>query len=603
MNAIYLVLGSAFVFILAYRYYGAFIAAKVLSFDEKRVTPSKEFNDGRDYVPTNRWIVFGHHFAAISGAGPLIGPVLAVQFGYAPGFLWILAGAVIAGAVHDMVILFASVRHKGKSLAEIAREEIGPIAKAAASVATFLIIILALAGLAIVVVNALKENAWGTFAIGFTIPVALFLGLYLHYLRPGKIAEGSIIGVTLVIIGVLLGPLVRDSSIATWFMFSEQQIKLILPTYGFIASILPVWMLLCPRDYLSSYMKIGTIFLLAIGVIIVRPDIQMPAFTQFVHGGGTIVNGPVWPFVFITIACGAISGFHSLIASGTTPKMISSERDIKVVGYGAMLMEGFVAVMALVAAASLLPGDYFAINTPPAVFKTLAATGDPTFQVGNLAELSKMVQMDLAGRTGGAVSLAVGMSQILSSIPGLKSMMAFLYQFCILFEALFILTTIDTGTRVARYILQDALGTIYAPFKKVSWIPGALFCSLFVTVFWGYLVYGGSIATIWPIFGITNQLLGTVALAIGTSIILRRTKKLQYGLITAVPMAFLGVTTFTAGIMALMNTYIPKGLWLNTVLLILALVLILIIIADAVRSWIRTLDSNVPIYHDPPVAK
>jgi carbon starvation protein len=602
MNAIYLVLGAACVFVLAYRYYGAFIAAKVLALDDSRVTPSEKYNDGRDYVPTNRWIVFGHHFAAISGAGPLVGPVLAVQFGFAPGFLWILAGAVIAGAVHDMVILFASVRHKGKSLPEIAREEIGPVAKAAASVATFLIIILALAGLAIVVVNALKDNSWGTFAIGFTIPVAIFVGLYMHYFRPGKIIEASLIGVTLVIIGVLLGPVVRDSSIASWFMFSEQQLKIILPTYGFIASVLPVWMLLCPRDYLSSYMKIGTILILAFGVIIVRPTIQMPAFTSFIHGGGTIVNGPVWPFVFITIACGAISGFHSLIASGTTPKMISSEKDIKVIGYGAMLMEGFVAVMALIAASVLLPGDYFAINTTPAVFQKLAATGNPLFQIGNLPELSKMVEMDLAGRTGGAVSLAVGMAHILSSIPGLKTMMAYLYQFCILFEALFIMTTIDTGTRVARYILQDGLGNFYAPFKRVSWIPGTLLCSALVTIFWGYLIYGGSISTIWPIFGITNQLLGTVALAIGTSIILRRTKKPVYGLITALPMAFLGVTTITAGIISLLNTYIPKGLILNAVLLTLALVLIVIIIVDAVRSWVKALDPKVAVYQDPPIS-
>jgi carbon starvation protein len=602
MNAIYLVLGAACVFVLAYRYYGAFIAAKVLALDDSRVTPSEKYNDGRDYVPTNRWIVFGHHFAAISGAGPLVGPVLAVQFGFAPGFLWILAGAVIAGAVHDMVILFASVRHKGKSLPEIAREEIGPVAKAAASVATFLIIILALAGLAIVVVNALKDNSWGTFAIGFTIPVAIFVGLYMHYFRPGKIIEASLIGVTLVIIGVLLGPVVRDSSIASWFMFSEQQLKIILPTYGFIASVLPVWMLLCPRDYLSSYMKIGTILILAFGVIIVRPTIQMPAFTSFIHGGGTIVNGPVWPFVFITIACGAISGFHSLIASGTTPKMISSEKDIKVIGYGAMLMEGFVAVMALIAASVLLPGDYFAINTAPAVFQKLAATGNPLFQIGNLPELSKMVEMDLAGRTGGAVSLAVGMAHILSSIPGLKTMMAYLYQFCILFEALFIMTTIDTGTRVARYILQDGLGNFYAPFKRVSWIPGTLLCSALVTIFWGYLIYGGSISTIWPIFGITNQLLGTVALAIGTSIILRRTKKPVYGLITALPMAFLGVTTITAGIISLLNTYIPKGLILNAVLLTLALVLIVIIIVDAVRSWVKALDPKVAVYQDPPIS-
>lgn len=585
---------------MVYRNYGAFIAAKVLAFDQNRPTPAHRFNDGRDYVPTNKFVVFGHHFAAISGAGPLIGPVLAAQYGFAPGFVWILAGAVLAGAVHDLVILFASVRNDGKSLAEIARNEIGPVAKVTASLATFLIIILALAGLAISVVNALKNNSWGTFALGFTIPVALFIGLYMHCLRPGKVKEASIIGVALVILGVVfLGPMVKGSSIASWFLFNEEQIKLLLPIYGFIASALPVWMLLCPRDYLSSFMKIGTIFLLAIGVICVAPVIRMPSVTSFIHGGGPIVNGPVWPFVFITIACGAVSGFHSLIASGTTPKMISSEKDMLIIGYGAMLMEGFIAIMALIAACVLLPGDYFAINTSAAVFNKIAASGNSLFHITNLPQLSQMVQMDLAGRPGGAVSLAVGMSYILSSIPGLKGLMAYLYQFCILFEALFIMTTIDTGTRVARYILQDALGTIYTPLKRVSWLPGNLFCSAFVTIFWGYLLYGGSIATIWPIFGISNQLLGTTALAIGTSVILRRTKKLKYGFITAIPMLFLGITTVAAGIMALKDTYIPQGLYLNTALLTLAIILVVVIVIDSVRSWVNALNSATPIYIDP----
>lgn len=598
INAIYIVLGAAFIFMLAYRYYGAFIAAKVLVIDETRTTPSHRFNDGRDYFPTNRLILFGHHFAAISGAGPLVGPVLAAQFGFAPGLIWILAGAVLAGAVHDMVILFASVRHNGKSLAEIALDEVGPITKVAASIAQLLIIVVALAGLAIVVVNALKDNPWGTFAILFTIPVAFFIGIYLHVLRPGKIAEASIIGVVLVIFGVLMGPAVRDSALASWFTFNETGIKLLLPTYGLIASILPVWMLLCPRDYLSSYMKIGTILFLAIGVIFMAPKINMPAFTPFVSGGGPIVNGPVWPFCFITIACGAISGFHSLIASGTTPKMINNEKDILIIGYGSMLMEGFVSIMALIAACVLMPGDYFAINATPAVFQKLAATGNPIFQVVQLKELSSLVQMDLAGRTGGAVSLAVGMSYILSAVPFLKAAMAFLFQFCILFEALFIMTTIDTGTRVARFILQEALGNFYAPFKKVSWLPGTLICSLLITLGWGYLLYGGSINTIWPIFGVSNQLLATCALAIGTSVILRRSKKPLYGMITAIPMAFMAVTTVTAGIESMFTTYLPKGMILQTVLLFFMIVLIAIIVIDSVRSWFRAIDPSVPIYKD-----
>lgn len=599
INAIYLVLGSAFIFILAYRYYGAFIAAKVLAFDENRPTPSHRFEDGRDFVPTNKFVVFGHHFAAISGAGPLIGPVLAAQFGFAPGFFWILAGAVLAGAVHDIVILFASVRHNGRSLAEIARDEVSKVTGVAATLAKLFIIVIALAGLAIVVVNALQSNVWGTFAIAFTIPAAMLVGIYIHYLRPGKVLEASIIGFILVILGVLLGPSVRESGIASWFMFNETQIKLLLPTYGFLASILPVWLLLCPRDYLSSFLKIGTILLLAIGVIFLAPNIQMPAFTPFIHGGGPNVNGPVWPFVFITIACGAISGFHSLIASGVTPKIINSEKDLQMIGFGAMLMEGFVAVMALVAACVLLPGDYFAINATPAVFQKLAATGNPLFQTVNLKALSDMVQLDLAGRTGGAVSLAAGMTYILSSLPFLKGIMAFLFQFCILFEALFILTTIDTGTRVARYMLQDALGHFYAPLKQVNWIPGTIVCSLVISLAWGYLLYGGTISTIWPIFGIANQLLATMALAIGTSIILNRTKKPLYGLITALPMVFIGVTTITAGIMSIYSTYLPKGMILNATLIFILIALILVIVVDSARSWIRALNPSVPVYVDP----
>ncbi|MBC9784771.1 carbon starvation protein A [Heliobacterium chlorum] len=598
MNAIYLVLGAAFVFVLAYRYYGAFIAAKVLTIDESRITPAHQLEDGQDYVPTNKWVVFGHHFAAISGAGPLVGPVLAAQFGYAPGFFWILAGAVLAGAVHDLVILFASVRHRGRSLTEIAREEVGPVTKVAGTVAVLLIVLLAMAGLAIVVVHALKDNVWGTFTIGTTIPIALFIGIYMRYLRPGKIGEASVIGATLVLLSVAAGPYVKQSALASWFMFDEQQLKIILPAYGFVAAALPVWLLLAPRDYLSSYLKIGTVFALAFGVLMLRPEIHMPAFTTFVYGGGPIIPGPVWPFVFITIACGAISGFHALISSGTTPKLLNSEKDMLMVGYGAMLMEGLVASMALVAACVLLPGDYFAINTSPAAFEKLAASGNELFRIVNLPQLSQMVDMDLAGRTGGGVSLAVGMAYIFSSLPGLKGWMAYLYQFSIVFEALFILTTIDAGTRVARYILQDALGNFYTPFKQVSWVPGMLLSSIVVSLGWGYLLYGGTVSSIWPIFGTSNQLLATIALAIGTTVILRRTKNWIYSLITALPMIFLGVTTITAGILSIYNSYLPKGMILNTVLMVMMIVLILIIIVDAIRSWFKAMAKESPNYVD-----
>ncbi len=599
INAIYLVLGAAFIFILAYRYYGAFIAARVLALDDSRRTPAHRLKDGRDFVPTNKFIVFGHHFAAIAGAGPLIGPVLAAQFGFAPGFFWILAGAVLAGAVHDLVILFASLRHNGTSLAEIARAEVSQLTGFIAALAKLFIIVIALAGFAIVVVAALQNNVWGTFSIAFTIPAAILIGLYIHYLRPGKVFEASIIGFVLVVAGVLLGPYVRESGLATWFMFSETQIKLLLPAYGFIASVLPVWLLLCPRDYLSSFLKIGMILLLAAGVIFLAPNIQMPAVTPFIHGGGPNVNGPLWPFLFITIACGAISGFHSLISSGVTPKIINAEKDLRLIGYGAMVMEGFVAMIALIAACVLMPGDYFAINSTAEVFRELEATGNPLFQTVNLEELSAMVQLDLAGRPGGAVSLAAGMTNILAALPFLKGAMAFLFQFCILFEALFILTAIDTGTRVARYMLQDMLGHFYAPMKKLNWLPGTIFCSLIISLSWGYLIYGGTISTIWPVFGVSNQLLATMALAIGTSFILRRTKKLSYALITLLPMAFVGVTAVTAGIMSVFNTHIPGGMFLNAALIVILIILILGIIIDSMRSWVRYLSPSFPVYVDP----
>ncbi|HRZ87717.1 MAG TPA: carbon starvation protein A, partial [bacterium] len=505
MNALVLIIISACVFALAYRYYSAFIAAKVLALNPQSRTPAVRLNDGHDYVPTNKWVLFGHHFAAISGAGPLIGPVLAAQFGYLPGFLWIVIGAVLAGAVHDMVILFASVRRDGQSLSRIAGDYMKPSTGWATAVAVVFIIITALAGLAIAVVNALNESAWATFTIGFTIPVAILVGLIMK--SGGRnIALASIVGVILVLFGVVFGHYVGASSAAGWFIFSKKQLSIILPVYGFAASVLPVWLLLTPRDYLSSYMKIGTIGMLALGILYVNPKLQMPAVTQFVHGHGPIIPGKVWPYVCITIACGAISGFHSLIGSGTTPKMIENERDIRFIGYGAMLFEGFVAIMALIAATVLVPADYFAINCSPAIFAKLGLT--PV----HLDQLAAMVGENVAGRPGGAVSLAVGMSQILSSIPGMRFLMSYWYHFAIMFEALFILTTIDAGTRVARYIIQDILGHLYKPFARTSWVPGVMLTGAFTCILWGYLLYNGDISTIWPMFGVANQLLAAVAL-------------------------------------------------------------------------------------------
>jgi len=450
LSALELIIAAALILVLAYRFYGSFLAAKVLVLDSSRETPAKRHYDGKDYVPMNKWIVFGHHFAAIAGAGPLVGPVLAAQFGYLPGTLWILIGAVLAGAVHDMVVLFASIRHDGKSLSEIAKKEVGPVTSVATAIAMFFLIILTMAGLGLVVVNALFKNPWGVFTIGMTIPIAIFIGIYMHKLRPGRIAEASLIGVILILLAVVVGPYVKNSPLGSYLMLSDKTLEILLPLYGFLAAALPVWLLLAPRDYLSSYMKIGTILLLAIGIIIVNPRIHMPAVTQFINGGGPIINGKVWPFICITIACGAISGFHALISSGTTPKLIANEKDIKLVGFGGMLTEAFVALMALIAATTLMPGDYFAINTKPEIFQKL------NMQIVHLPQLSKLVGEELAGRPGGAVTLAVGMADIFSRIGGLRHLMAYWYQFAIMFEALFILTQSTQG-----HVLQDILHKIY----------------------------------------------------------------------------------------------------------------------------------------------
>ncbi len=580
MHALTLVITALLVFALAYRFYAKFIITKVIITSDKNPTPAHTFKDGRDYHPTNRYVLFGHHFAAISGAGPLVGPVLAAQFGYLPGFLWILIGAVLGGAVHDMVILFASVRTKGLSLTRLARKNIGKGAGLITGIAILFIIVTALAGLALVVVNALAESAWATFAIAATIPAALLVSFWMYRLRPGKIVEASIIGVVLVVAGVVIGEPLARSAFGHFFLFSKPTLSIMLPVYGFIASILPVWLLLCPRDYLSSYMKIGTIILLAAGIFIVNPHIRMPALTPYIHGGGPIIPGKVWPFVCITIACGAISGFHALVASGTTPKMIDKESDIRLIGFGAMLVEAVVSLMALIAATVLLPGDYFAINVPVDVFQKLG------FHTTQLADIEGMTKEVLAGRPGGAVSLAAGMSLILSSIPGMRHLMGYWYHFAIMFEALFILTTVDTGTRVARYIVDEMI-----KLANPRWNSKKLWAILLsggtISFLWGYLVYNGDITTIWPMFGVANQLLATLALAVGTVYILKNSKKWQHCLITFIPALFMFITTVVAGVLNITDNYLPKHTAqgdLNALLSAIMIILVVVIFLESLRK-------------------
>jgi len=586
MSALTLIIISLLVFALAYRFYAKFIITKILVFDDSIPTPAHKFKDGHDYHPTNKFVLFGHHFAAISGAGPLVGPVLAAQFGFLPGFLWILIGAVLGGAVHDMVILFASVRTKGLSLTRLSKKYVSNTAGIITGIAILFIIVTALAGLALVVVNALSESAWATFTIALTIPAAIFIGLYMDKLRPGRILEASLIGVAIIIGGVVLGEPLARSSFGHFFVFSKPALSIMLPVYGLIASILPVWLLLTPRDYLSSYMKIGTILLLVVGIFVVNPQLKMPALTSFIHGGGPIIPGKVWPFVCITIACGAISGFHSLISSGTTPKMINKESEIRMIGFGAMLFEAFVSLMALIAATVLLPGDYFAINVPVEVFQKMGLSTTA------LHEIEQMTQETLAGRPGGAVSLAAGMSVILSSIPGMKALMGYWYHFAIMFEALFILTTVDAGTRVARYIL-DELGKIADPgqARRKKRFSRMALNGIIISFLWGYLVYNGDISTIWPMFGVANQLLATLALAVGTVYILKKTKKWYYSLITFIPGVFMFVTTVTAGIMNITDNYLPKHTFqgnLNAALSLIMIALVIVISFEALKKM-RTL--------------
>jgi carbon starvation protein len=601
MHALTLIIVTLLLFAIAYRFYAKFIITKVLVFDSSRHTPAHTLRDGKDYHPTNRYVLFGHHFAAIAGAGPLVGPVLAAQFGYLPGFLWILIGTVLGGAVHDMVILFASVRMKGLSLTQLAKQHISAPAGVATAFAILFIIVTALAGLALVVVNALNESSWATFTIAVTMPAALLVGLYMYKIRPGKIVEASLIGVAIVVLGVVFGEPLSKTSFGSLFLFSKPALSVILPFYGFVASTLPVWVLLCPRDYLSSYMKLGTIALLILGIFAVNPIIQMPAVTAYIHGGGPIIPGKVWPFVCITIACGAISGFHSLISSGTTPKMISSENDIRFIGYGAMLTEGVVSIMALIAATVMLPGDYFAINVSPEIFAKLGLATE------KLADIERMTGETLTGRSGGAVSLAAGMSLILSALPGMKHLIGYWYHFAIMFEALFILTTVDTGTRVARYILQEMLKVAHPKLASSTWMPAVILSSGAISFLWGYLVYNGDITTIWPMFGVANQLLATLALCVGTVFILNHSRRWAYGLITFVPALFMAATTFVAGIDNIKNNYLPKHTFqgnMNAVLSIIMLVLVVIIFFESLRKmagfWSKGLQ-NVPASRPPDV--
>ncbi len=582
MHALSLIIISLLVFTLAYRFYAKWIITKVLITDPHRTTPAHVLQDGGDYAPTNRFVLFGHHFAAIAGAGPLVGPVLAAQFGFLPGFLWILIGAVLGGAVQDMVILFASVRMKGYSLTRLVRKQIGKTAGITTGIAILFILVTALAGLALVVVNALHQSSWATFTIALTMPAALLTGFYMYKLRPGKIFEASLIGVSILICGVVLGEPLSKTSFGAYFLYSKSALSIMLPVYGFIASVLPVWLLLCPRDYLSSYMKIGTVLLLAGGIFIINPKLQMPALTPYIHGGGPIIPGKVWPFVCITIACGAISGFHSLISSGTTPKMISSEKDIRFISYGSMLLEAFVSIMALIAATVMLPGDYFAINLSPEIFHKLGMT------TTHLPQIEQMTGETLSARAGGAVSLAAGMSLIFSSIPGMKHLLGYWYHFAIMFEALFILTTIDAGTRVARYILQEMIKNVRprSPWAKVNWMPSIIVTSGVISFLWGYLVVHGEISTIWPMFGVANQLLAAVALSFGTVFILGHSKKWQYALITFLPAIFMFVTTLTASVDNIFNNYLPKHTFqgtLNAFLSVVMLILVVVIFVES--SW------------------
>jgi carbon starvation protein len=635
INALWLIVAALCSYALGYRFYSAFIAAKVLALDPARATPAERLENGRDFVPTNKWVVFGHHFAAIAGPGPLVGPVLAAQFGYLPGTLWILAGAVFGGCVQDFVILLFSVRRDGKSLCQMAKEEVGKLGGTVAFLAVISIIIILLSVAALIVVNALKSSPWGAFTIAMTIPIALLMGIYLKYLRPGRVLETSAIGFVLVMAAIFGGQVVaHHATMAGWFTLSGTTLAILIIIYGFAASAVPVWLLLAPRDYLSTFVKLGTIALLALGILAIRPTLHMPALTQFIDGTGPVFAGTIFPFAFITLACGAISGFHSLISSGTTPKLIARERQTRMVGYGAMAAESFVAIMAVIAACTLTPGAYFAVNSPAAVVgaspvaatQTITSWGYPITPADMQTLADKVGEKSLYNRTGGAPAFALGMATIFSKSIGGDALMAIWYHFAIMFEALFILTVLDAGTRVARFMLQDALGHIWAPMGRTSWYPSILTTSALIVGAWGYGLWQGvsdprgGINALWPLFGIANQLLATVAFCVATTIIIKMGKA-RYAWVTLVPLAWLVSATFVAawhkifdpnpriGFLAEANRYaaqlptlgpdLAPGVMkqmvndrLDAAVTAGLIILVALMVFESVREWVRVLSGK-----------